>query len=154
MYRKLTRTVICLTWRKLFSQASRVLANFRILSVICLVVYMARDVMILMRANLFREPLEGGGPWKSGLFGPWNSTRGLPFQWSSKCRPQNRLDFQGPPLPMVLEMYGAGGGWGTVRSVFTSCHSPTPPELKRNQRRYVKCIRYVTGTEKRRRCED
>ncbi len=34
------------------------------------VAYMARDVMLLMRANLLQGPLEGGGAWKSSLFGP------------------------------------------------------------------------------------
>ncbi len=34
------------------------------------VVYMARGVMILMRENPFREPLEGVGPENRDFFGP------------------------------------------------------------------------------------
>ncbi len=34
------------------------------------VVYMVRDVMILMRANLFRGPSEGEGPENLDVFGP------------------------------------------------------------------------------------
>ncbi len=34
------------------------------------VVYMARDVMILMRENPFRGPLEGVGPENRDFFGP------------------------------------------------------------------------------------
>jgi hypothetical protein len=34
------------------------------------VVYIARDVMILMRANIFRGPLEGVGLENRAFFGP------------------------------------------------------------------------------------
>ncbi len=36
------------------------------------VVYIARDVMILMRENQFRGPLKGLGPENRDFFGPWN----------------------------------------------------------------------------------
>jgi hypothetical protein len=38
------------------------------------VVYMAGDVMILMRANTFRGPLEGVDPENRDFFGPGNGS--------------------------------------------------------------------------------
>jgi hypothetical protein len=53
------------------------LINVQINMVYCLlmtfnvpVVYMARDVMILMRENPYRGPLEGVGPENQDFFGP------------------------------------------------------------------------------------
>ncbi len=55
--------------------------------------------MILMRENPLLGPLEGVGPENLDFFGP---------KWSrlSRChfRAQKSLNFQGPPLPMALEM--------------------------------------------------
>jgi hypothetical protein len=46
--------------------------SFNFLTINAPVVYMARDVLILMRANPFRGPLEGVGPENIDFFGPRN----------------------------------------------------------------------------------
>ncbi len=43
-----------------------------IVNFLCPVVYMARDVMILMRANPLQGPLKGRVPENRDFFGPWN----------------------------------------------------------------------------------
>ncbi len=60
------------------------------------VVYMARDVMILMRENPFRGPLEGEDPENRDFLGPEMATSEVNAIWAQKSR-----DFQGPPLPMA-----------------------------------------------------
>jgi hypothetical protein len=50
--------------------------------------------MILMRTNPLLRPLEGVGPENLNFFG---------IKWHS-FRAQKSLSFQGPPLPMALEM--------------------------------------------------
>ncbi len=61
------------------------------------IIYMARNEMILMRANPFRVPLEGVGPDNRGFFGGHSLIarchfRAHPFQWPSKwiCPRQNQ----------------------------------------------------------------
>ncbi len=46
---------------------------YSILTINVPVVYMARDVIILMRANLFRGPLEGVGLENRDFFGSLNA---------------------------------------------------------------------------------
>ncbi len=67
--------------------------------------------MILMQANPFLGQLEAVGNEKQDFFGPWNGNE------QSECYlgPKSH-DFQGPALPMALEMDGEGGGG--VRSGF------------------------------------
>ncbi len=50
------------------------------------VVYMARDVMILMRANPFRGPLGWGGPKVETFLGPEMTTSEASAIWALKCR--------------------------------------------------------------------
>ncbi len=50
-----------------------------ILTVNAPVVYMAQDVMILMRTNQFPGPLEGVDPENLGFSGPWNGNERVPF---------------------------------------------------------------------------
>jgi hypothetical protein len=57
--------------------------------------------MILMRANPLQEPLEGLGPENRDFFG-LGSERSESHLGPKKSR------FQGPPLPIALEMYFPG----------------------------------------------
>ncbi len=52
-----------------------------------------------MRANPLLEPWEGVGPENLDFYGP-NDTDFA----SCHIRTQKNLDFQGPPLPLALEM--------------------------------------------------
>ncbi len=51
-------------------QSHSILIQAKDITVNLPVVYMARDVMILMRENPFRGPLEGVGPENRDFFGP------------------------------------------------------------------------------------
>ncbi len=65
------------------------------------VVYMARDVMILMQENTIWRATGRGGPRKSRLFlGPKMAMSESSAIWTLKSQ-----DFQGPPLSMALQMY-------------------------------------------------
>jgi hypothetical protein len=66
------------------------------------VVYMARDVMILMRANPLKGLLEKKIGWTLKIetfMGPEMATSEASAIWAQKS-----LDLQGPTLPMVLVM--------------------------------------------------
>ncbi len=63
------------------------------------VVYMARDVIILIREDLFRGPLEGVGPEKRDFLDLEMTTSEASAIWVQKAE-----IFQGPPLPIVRVM--------------------------------------------------
>ncbi len=63
------------------------------------VVYMARDVTILMRANLFQGPLEELGSANEILLDPKMATEEARAMWAQKSR-----DLLGSPLSMARVM--------------------------------------------------
>ncbi len=86
-------------------------------------VYMARDVRILIRADLLQEPIEGVGPENQDFFGNWhgNEQSGCHLMWPKKVK-----------ITHILHLYKFILGDHAWRNLPTS-----PPKLDRSMRIFL-----------------